>query len=350
MRSPALRTPHDAIFKAGFETPEHAAGLFRQVLPTTIVDTLDWSTIAREPGSFIDPSLAPSHSDLLFSVQRAELPDKRVLLYLLLEHQSRSDAHMPLRILAYEVRIWQRYLKEHPGPLSTIPPLPPIIPIVISHDPDGWTAPTSFHALFDPPLESIPELPRYVPSFELRIEDLIEIDDERLRSWQLATFAMLAIWMLRDARDPERLRRSFPEWADLLRQLLRTPNGRNEVEQVLRYIALVAGELRFQEFRETIRQQLPEAEEVAMTIAEELRAEGRAEGESKGVIKGRAEGVLEGRAEGRAHALTKLMTLRFGPPSTAQAARIEAATEQQLDSFIERVLTAPTPDAVFGDD
>lgn len=319
--SSGLRTPHDALFKAGFETPAHAAGLFRQVLPVALVDAIDWSTIQREPGSFIDPNLRSSHSDLLFSVRLASAPHVQVLLYLLLEHQSRTDSYMPLRMLGYEVRIWELYRKDHSGPL------PVIIPIVISHDPAGWTAPTSFHALLEPPVESITGLPKYVPSFELHIEDLIEIDDERLRSWQLATFATLTLWMLRDARDPVRLRRSFPEWADLLRQLMRTPNGRIEVEQILRYIAVVAGQLRFHEFRETIREQLPEAQEVAMTIAEELRAEGR--------------------AEGRAQAVEKLLTLRFGSPSAEHVARIRASTEQQLDSYIERILTAPTADAVF---
>jgi flagellar biosynthesis/type III secretory pathway protein FliH len=99
-----------------------------------------------------------------------------------------------------------------------------------------------------------------------------------------------------------------------------------DVEQVYRYILQVARELPIAEFRATIRQQLPETEDIAMTIAEKLRAEGLAEGEAKGLAEGRA----EGEAKARTHALTKMMTLKFGSLSAEHAARIEATTEQQL--------------------
>lgn len=47
--------PHDALFKAAFEKPEHAAGIFRSLLPTTLVKAVAWDTLTRESGSFIDP-------------------------------------------------------------------------------------------------------------------------------------------------------------------------------------------------------------------------------------------------------------------------------------------------------
>jgi predicted transposase/invertase (TIGR01784 family) len=328
-------TPHDALFKAGFETPEHAAALFRQVLPKPIVDAIDWSTLRREAGSFIDPTLAASHSDLLFSAQLVLAPGQEVLLYLLAEHQSRTPRDMCLRVLGYMVRAWERYRKDHRGR-----PLPPIIPIVISHDPNGWTEPTSFHDLFEPGLlATIPEFAKFLPSFELRVEDLIDIDDRQLRRWQLTTFALLTLQLLRDARTPARIQACLPEWMKSLRQLRATPNGRMDVEQVYRYILQVARELPIAEFRATVRRQLPETEDIAMTIAEQLRAEGLAEGEAKG--------RAEGEAKARTHALKKMMTLKFGSLSAEHATRIEATTEQQLDMYIERILTASTIEEVF---
>lgn len=338
-KSPTTATPHDALFKAGFEAPEHAAGLFREVLPAAIVEALDWSTLRRENGSFIDANLAPSHSDLLFSVCLASAPDVQVLLYLLLEHQSLTHKDMCLRVLGYKVRAWELFRKENTGPL------PIIIPVVISHDPRGWTAPTSFHAMFDPALNMVPGLAKFVPSFEIRVEDLIEIDDEGLRRWQLETLAMLTIRMLRDGRDWERLLRTLPEWAELVRQLMRTPEGQRGFEQVLRYVFLVAGEVQFDDFCATLREQLPETKQVTMTMAEQLLAKGRVEGRVEGEAKGRA----EGRVEGRALALSKQMALKFGALSTEHAAHIASATEQQLDVYIMRILTALTPEAVFDD-
>jgi predicted transposase YdaD len=87
--------------------------------------------------------------------------------------------------------------------------------------------------------------------------------------------------------------------------------------------------------------QVPEAEEVAMTVAEELRAEGEA--------KGRAEGRAQGRVQGRAETLEKLMVLKFGALSVDQVAFIDTATEQQLDVYLERILTATSAAAVFAD-
>lgn len=83
-----------------------------------------------------------------------------------------------------------------------------------------------------------------------------------------------------------------------------------------------------------------------MTAADELRAEGEAQGRAKG----RAEGRAEGRAQGRAETLEKLMLLKFGALTTEHAARIEAATENELDIYIERILTATTADAMFAAD
>ena len=106
------RTPHDALFKAAFEAPEHAAGLFRSVLPEPCAGAMVWSTLSLEPGSFIDSALGKSHSDLLFSV---DLDGSRAYLYLLLEHQSSNDRDMPWRMLRYLDRIWARHRKDNPG-------------------------------------------------------------------------------------------------------------------------------------------------------------------------------------------------------------------------------------------
>jgi predicted transposase/invertase (TIGR01784 family) len=304
------------------------------MLPAPVVAAIDWDTVVLESGSFIDPDLADRHSDLLFSAQlRDDGSGPPVLLYLVLEHQSTNDDDMTLRVLVYVVRIWERYRKTHSGPL------PLIIPAVISHAPEGWTAPTCFHEMFDPRPDSIPGLAALVPNFSLLLEDLTRVDDQGLRRWQLPLFARLTLAMLRDARDADRLRRNLPLWVTWLDELMRSPSGPTKVEQALRYVLLVAGELRFEELCATLLE-IPETKEVAMTIAEQLRAEGHA--------KGHAQGHAQGHAHGLADALAKQMTLKFGALSPDHAARIATATELQLDVWIERILTASTPEAVFG--
>ena len=72
-----------------------------------------------------------------------------------------------------------------------------------------------------------------------------------------------------------------------------------------------------------------------MSTADKLRAEGRSEGRT------------EGRAEGRIEALMRLLNRRFGPLPDPVAARVRTGTLQELDDWTDRILTAPTLDALF---
>ena len=51
-----------------------------------------------------------------------------------------------------------RSLAEAKAQTDPAAPLPPVLPIVVSHAPGGWTAPTSFHQLLDPAV--LREVPR----------------------------------------------------------------------------------------------------------------------------------------------------------------------------------------------
>src|SRR5699024_3974776 len=83
----------------------------------------------------------------------------------------------------------------------------------------------------------------------------------------------------------------------------------------------------------------PEAKEAHMaTTVEQSRAQGRAEGAAQG----RAEGRAQGRAEGAAQVLTRLLAARFGPLSAEQDARIQAASAEEIDTWIDRFTSAET--------
>lgn len=313
--------PHDALFKAAFERPEHAAGIFRSLLPATVAEAITWETLVRESGSFIDPDLADRQSDLLFS---AEVRGGRALLYLLLEHQSTNDPDMLLRMLIYSARVLERFRKEHPQKL-----LPVIVPVVVSHAPSGWTAPRSFHEMFEPDPATIPGLAELVPNFSLLVEDLAHLSNDDIKARALAAFPSLALWALRDARDAGRLLHNLGQWGAAFAEATLTPHGVAALAQLMRYIALVSDDLHLEAFRAKIREQAPEAEQAAMTIAEQMRREGR--------------------DEERASMLKKLLTLKFGKLTNEHEVVIAEATAEQLQRYVERVLTAESFDHVFGE-
>lgn len=59
------------------------------------------------------------------------------------------------------------------------------------------------------------------------------------------------------------------------------------------------------------------------------------------------EGRREGRREGQAAVLERLLTKRFGPLDDSTRARLEKATQEQLDHWSDCILDAPTLSAVF---
>ena len=89
-------------------------------------------------------------------------------------------------------------------------------------------------------------------------------------------------------------------------------------------MALVTGDMHFEGSRETLAQQLPEAQEIAMTIAEELRNQGREEGREEGRATecggsgrgsgGEAGGVagFGGDLRGRGHAPVEVLVEELG--------------------------------------
>ena len=249
-----------------------------------------------------------------------------------MEHQSTGDATIPLRILSYEIRVWDRVRKEKPRTR-----LPPVIAMVISHVPGGWTTSRCFEDMFDPSVLAVPGVAALVPRFSLIIEDLAHWTDEDLKARSLAAFQKLALWLLRDARDPVRLLDSFRFWIDAMLEAERAPGGAKAFATLITYMFRVVDPMNQDELRAKIRLLGPHTEESAMSIAEKLHEEGREEGRR------------EGRREGRITALRSLLLFKFQTLDATYEARLHAATADALDRYLPRVLSADSLAAVFED-
>ena len=68
----------------------------------------------------------------------------------------------------------------------------------------------------------------------------------------------------------------------------------------------------------------------------------------RGMAQGIEKGIEQGREQGRLNTLTRQLTRRFGPLPDAALARLQSATPDQLDLWTDRVLDAPTLEAVLG--
>ncbi|QQP87755.1 hypothetical protein IGS68_16855 [Skermanella sp. TT6] len=78
---------------------------------------------------------------------------------------------------------------------------------------------------------------------------------------------------------------------------------------------------------------------------QELIAKGVAEGE----VRGEARGVAQGEARGRAAMLKRQFTRRFGALPADVERLIDAATPDQHDAYMDRLMDAQAPGDVFPD-
>jgi predicted transposase YdaD len=108
------------------------------------------------------------------------------------------------------------------------------------------------------------------------------------------------------------------------------------MQRFVRYLVAAAPDLPLADFHAILAE--ASAEDVMPTIAEELRNQGRA----------------EGRAEGRADALRatvrRQLQVKFGDLGEATEKRLNEASADELEQFLDRIVVADSIESVLGPD
>ena len=99
MSQPNSVRAHDAFFKHLFSDLRRVREYFEVYLPTELSSRVEWESLQREDGTFVDDTLKSSYTDLVFSVRLKDLTS--VYLCLLLEHKSHPDKNTPFQLLYY---------------------------------------------------------------------------------------------------------------------------------------------------------------------------------------------------------------------------------------------------------
>jgi predicted transposase YdaD len=322
------------LFRFVFGKPVHAASELRAVLPAPLVDRLDLAGLHPVNGSFVDEELTNRHCDVLM---RTRLDGREAFVYVLIEHQSSPDRMMPLRMLRYLMRIWDRYLEEHPKAKR----LPMIVPLVVYQGSRRWTYPVELSELLDVDPATALLADSFLPRFRFVLDDLTKLDRSALRARPVTTPVRLTVRLLRivPAHVGDAIAAIDSDDIDDFRDTLRYPDWRELMTAYLTYIQ-TASETPPHRLAWLAAQIGPEAEEIYMSTADMLRAEG----EAKGLAKGLAKGV----GKGEARVLVRQLTRKFGPVPDAVRERIDTASLEQLEIWTDRVLDAATLDEVFG--
>lgn len=340
-----MQTAHDHLFRRLLARPAAAAALLRQFLPKRFTAAVDWRTLRPWPGRRIDRRLRAHLPDELL---RALLRRRRTPVFFVPEHKSRGERFTALQTLRYELQIFSHAHQRRPGAL-----LPLVVPIVFSHG-RRFRAPRDLGQLIERSPVCLPQLRR---EWTILVVDFSTWPEARLLRAALPPFAKLVVLFAQYlARRSRRVvAGALRRWAPLLKELSRTPLGRDDLQALSSYI-LFTTDFPAAPLDRLLRQLVGRIGPIDMiTTAERLRRQGRREGLERGLEKGLEKGLVKGLARGRAKGvkegqvalLLSQLEERFGALDRATLQRVRRAPPAALVRWAKAILTARSLAAVF---
>lgn len=155
----------------------------------------------------------------------------------MIEHKSYPDGWVAWQLLKYIVKIWDLWLKqqqEKKKKLSDLK-LPAIMPLVLYHGMETWTAKQNFGALVDAP----EGMRAYVPDFIYELYDLGKYNDaEIVGELTLRVSLLLLKYIQRDDLDEK-----LGDLLGLMAEMMRKSNEAEMLEVLLRYLVSGAEQL-----------------------------------------------------------------------------------------------------------
>ena len=138
----ALHQPHDSLFKAAFSPKQVMVDFLTSRLPQETLAHIDLSTLRLTNKSFVAQTGRQTHSDLIYA---ARLDKQAGYIYLVTEHFSEQEEHVPLRQLAYSLPLMQQHLQEGHKKL------PLILNICVYNGTNPYQGPITLLELFEHP-------------------------------------------------------------------------------------------------------------------------------------------------------------------------------------------------------
>jgi hypothetical protein len=319
-------TPHDTIFKVVFGEPANAAVVVGAALPPPLAAALDLERLQPGPTVVVGADHRQGARDLMFHTTLRSAPVE-VTVELLFEHTSTPRPRQRLRLNGYLQRRWEASERRRRADRREPNALPVILPVVLSQGPDPWTIPTLVD-LFELPPDLAALVAPFTPTFEVAMLDLGGWSEDRLRTLPEG-LARLALVVMKGARSDVDLVDVFARMPDDVARVCAAGSSRLLAELVS-YTAWVRGEDAGQEYFERVQRAVqPPGRKVVMGAF--MLFEDRK------------------RLEGARMLLLKQLRARFGELSELHVSRVDAASQEDVERWGVRLMTAATIDDVFAD-
>ena len=315
---------HDSSYKFLFSNPELVRDLIMGFIPDEWLQSLDYSTLEKVPGSYISEDFQQREDDIVWKVK---VGGDWVYLYLLMEFQSSVDKYMALRMMVYIGLLYQDLIKR--GEVLDDGRLPPILPIVLYNGSQKWTAATNIREL-------IPVVPGLVSQYSPALQYLL-IDENNYTDSELASLHNLvaAVFRLEHASSPS----AVSELTNLLADWL---SDRPDLRRMFA-LWIRATLMRKQEYG-IVMPQVDDLQELRVMLADKVEEWAKAY-----IAEGKQEGRQEGLQQGEVLALQRLLAKRFGVIPADTIALIANAPVADIERWLDRVIDAKQLSDVFTD-
>ncbi len=329
------KKPHDALFKVAFSSLPSAGDLLRSIVDEEVASQLDWDSLRHAPTELTDAALTSNTADLLFTIHT--IGGEPTLLYLIFEHQSTSHPLMPVRLFLYTARIWEAWLRDNAGAQR----VPPVLSVVLHHastPSQNWSAPVSLTETYAAQASFVQAASPYLPRLRLQLFDLTVEPDDALLNRAVPAVVRLVLLVLKHARHSRDINTRMMRWVALAAEVGSTASGENMLKTIVRYLSNVSKHASHEGMSNMLRSALgSRGEKIAMGFGQQLREEGRQEARAEAARKYQ-------------QLLLLWLQQRFGDLPDSVSERVRNASDEQLDTWLRRVVIADSIEAVFASD
>jgi hypothetical protein len=334
--------------KLMLEDPQNVRDLLA-LLGTKWLGLIAFDRLKLVQTTFVERDFSQVESDVVLIAplrgRRRDLMPPRLMIYILIEHQSEPDRLMPLRMLEYVVQIY-KYQTRSLGKSRSFRHgvLAPVLPVVFYTGTRRWDSIGTVADLIAMGARFGNAIPGLQPLFV------------NLRATPAEKLARAGGFFGRVLRLVQQRRARSKEFQDLLHWAVQQLEGmpqrdRRRWLELLSYVhALVYHErdpAEHRKLQETIEASLrtdehrQEVFKMGKTIAQSLIEQGIERGIEQGIERGIERGMEKGEVKARRSILIRQLHKRFGELPNEMVLTIEATEDTgQLDGWLERVVTA----------
>ena len=275
---------HDLLAKRALSDLKTARDLIRHNFSPGIVKALDLQSLQLTNGSFVDEKLKEKRSDVVLC---AKMDGKPAFVSFIIEHQSEEDPLMPARLMAYNARLMEQYLRN-----NRYGPVPVILNKVLYSGSKPYQGAKSLAGAF-----SAPTLALEVMQEDFLI-DLASKAPQQISKEGQAALLQLSL-QIRQSSDFWRLLQA--NYLGLQVLITRSPYAGSVIVYMLE-----EGEADPRQMLEEIRNLNPEIQQKVMSTYDQLIQQGMQQGMQQGVQQGIQQGMQQGIQQGVQQAIHRL--------------------------------------------